>query len=69
MACEWVKVTLRDSGKQIYVNLTNATTFENQKKGARIRFVGGEDDDIVEISETAEEILGEIGEAESPERD
>ena len=61
---EWVKLTLQDSGKTMHANLANVTTIEGHKNGSRIWFLANARDGIIDVSETAEEILKQRGEVQ-----
>jgi hypothetical protein len=65
---EWVKLTLQDSGKIIRANLANVTTIEDHKKGSRIWFLANARDGTIDVSETAEEILKQLGEVQEADR-
>jgi len=64
----WIKLTLLESAKTIHVNLANASTIEGHKKGARIWFLANARDGTIDVSETADEILDQLGEMKSADR-
>lgn len=57
MASEWVKLTSQRDDESVYVNLSNASSIESHKKGARIWFLAGEKDGAVDVSETPDEVI------------
>ena len=61
----WIKLTLQESGKTIHVNLANASTIEDHKKGTRIWFLANARDGTIDVSETADQILNRLGEIKS----
>jgi hypothetical protein len=65
---EWVKLTLQDSGKIIHANLANVSTIEGHKKGSRIWFLANAREGIIDVSETAEEILKQLSEVQEADR-
>ncbi len=65
MACEWVRLASQTTGKRVFVNLANAVSIEDYKKGSRIRFVAGDDYVDIDVDQTPEEILGPTGEVET----
>lgn len=69
MARQWILATSQETGKAVYINLSNVTAVENREKGARIWFVVGDRDSAIDISETAEDFLGRAGELDTAEHD
>jgi hypothetical protein len=64
MSREWARATSQDNGNTIYINIDRAAAIENRKSGARIWFKPGDKESVIDVSETAEEILGPLGEIE-----
>ncbi len=62
MACEWVRLASQATGKRVFVNLANAVSVEDHKKGSRIRFISGNGYVDIDVDQRPEEILGPIGE-------
>jgi hypothetical protein len=61
MASDWVQLTSQQDDEAVYVNLSNASSIESHKKGARIWFLAGEKDGAVDVSETPDQIIEKLG--------
>ncbi|MBB4199221.1 hypothetical protein GGD83_003035 [Rhodoblastus sphagnicola] len=58
MASEWIKLTDRDNGEPIFVNMTNVLTVQRGNKCSWIWFpTGVSDDSMLEVVETPEQIF------------
>lgn len=58
MASEWIKLTDRDNGEPIFVNMANALTVQRGNKCSLIWLPTGVDDEsTLEVVETPEQIF------------
>jgi hypothetical protein len=68
MVSEWVKLTDKD-GKDIYVNLANASSISPKKGGSEIWFLGGAGNEgRVHVEEPPEKVLALVDEVKSATR-
>ena len=62
MAIEWIICKLQDGGKNIHLNMTNAHSVVEFKKGSKIWFPAGVEEDCIDVIETPEEIFEQLRE-------
>ena len=56
----WIKCTESKRGETVYVNVANAMSVTPGKKGGAIIAFPGDKDDYVAVSETIEDLMGQI---------
>ncbi len=67
MRSDWIKLTDRDNGQPIFVNLANALTIQRGSNCSWIWFpTGSADEDSIEVVETPEQIFKLLDEARQP---